>query len=187
MIRAFIALQLPTEIRTRIAMIRPAIPDARWVDPDDMHLTLRFLGTCEEPTLDEICEHLSELDQGPLDLTPTELGCFGHSHMRAVWIGIEKTEALDNLRRQVERIAQDVGLEPDGRKFAPHVTLARMTRAPSAGVARALGEHGRTDLPPFRSHVMTALSSGRSRGGGPYRVEAHFDLEQEPAPHDQQT
>ncbi|MEO0619667.1 MAG: RNA 2',3'-cyclic phosphodiesterase [Pseudomonadota bacterium] len=187
MIRAFVALELPANIRERLAMIRPAIPDARWVEADDMHLTLRFLGACQEPVLDDICERLADVTPGPLELIPSELGCFGHSHMRAVWIGIEKADALDHLRRHVERIAQNAGLEPDGRKYAPHITLARMTRAPSPSVARALGEQGRTRIPAFHVRTMTVLSSGRSRGGGPYRVEARYDLEPENKVHDQQT
>ena len=94
-----------------------------------------------------------------------------------LWAGVEAGEPLDALYRANDRAARAAGLEPEGRAFKPHVTLARMRGGRQQAVARFLGENGGLRTQPFMATRFVLLSARPGSGGGPYVVEAEFPFE----------
>lgn len=163
-------------MRDRLSLLRANLPNARWVAPEDYHLTLRFIGDCDGPTIAQLVDALATIEAEPFIVQPEGLGTFGHDKPRALWVGISENPALLQLKQQVDGIVRQVGLPLDGRKYTPHITLARMSHTRSSAVARALDGLGTPLITAFTVDAFALYSSGRSRGGGPYAVEETFPL-----------
>ncbi|MBJ7603183.1 MAG: RNA 2',3'-cyclic phosphodiesterase [Candidatus Dormibacteraeota bacterium] len=114
-------------LATFLAAAREAMPGFRWVEPQNLHLTLRFLGYLDETTVARLITELSGLRAQPFELGVSELGIFGGSGLaRVVWLGVRRgAQPLIELAAQVEDVCRRVGLPPADRQFRAHVTLAR--------------------------------------------------------------
>jgi RNA 2',3'-cyclic 3'-phosphodiesterase len=129
--RLFVALPMPEEIAAELDRLRVGLPAVRWTDPERFHLTLRFIGEVETGTFHEIGAALAEVAHPPIELRLKGLGQFPpRGAPQTLWAGVEDAEALGALKRRVERALASVGIEPDRRKFAPHVTLGRFRGSP---------------------------------------------------------
>ena len=95
---------------------------------------------------------------------------------RAVVAAVSPVSPLMELQAEHERLLQRLGLEPEGRKYTPHVTLARLRDSSSREVAEYLSTRGHFRSPPFRASRFVLYSSRASVGGGPYVVEAAYPL-----------
>ena len=130
MIRLFFGLELPGELRMRIEMLSAGIDRARWVAPENLHVTLRFIGEVEEPAMEEIAQEAAAIRFDPFPVTLSGAGHFERrGRVSAVWLGVEPDPALTALRDRIEAAAVRAGQPPEGRKFRPHVTVARLDRA----------------------------------------------------------
>jgi 2'-5' RNA ligase len=129
--RLFVALDLDAAIRASVAdllrELRPAAPDIKWVAPEAMHLTLKFIGEQPEAKLEAITESLATVAKpGPLNLRFHGLGCFPNERRpRVFWIGIETPPELARLAGAVEQALAPLGIEREKRPFSPHLTLGR--------------------------------------------------------------
>lgn len=178
MIRLFAALGLPEAVRERLALVRAPLPGARWLPPENMHVTLRFIGEVEPPAATEIDAALSRVAAPAFDLRLTELGTFGsRGRVRALWAGIEKSEALLCLQAKIEAACAHAGLEPEGRNFHPHVTLARCKDVREAPAAEFVATYGGFGLPAIPVDAFTLYSSRTGRSGAVYSPEAVYPLE----------
>ncbi len=165
MMRVFVALPLPEEIRGRLADLGGGVPGARWVDEDNLHLTLRFIGEVDEGVVADIDAGLTRLSVPAFELTLAGIGQFGSgSKARALWVGIERSDALAHLKAKVDTAVMRAGLRSDERKFAPHVTIARLRDAPKARVARFVQERAlfRTGPIPIDRFALFESSLGGS-------------------------
>ncbi|MCG8650283.1 MAG: RNA 2',3'-cyclic phosphodiesterase, partial [Pirellulales bacterium] len=124
--RLFSALEIPFEVGERLAGLRGGLMGARWVDPENYHITLRFAGDIDDPTAHELHSALASISMPSFSLMLDGLGSFGNRKPRSVWAGIAPSDPLLTLQRANERAAQKIGLPPEARNFHPHVTLARM-------------------------------------------------------------
>lgn len=176
--RLFSGLEIPPDIAQRLSSLRGGIEGARWVDPDNYHVTLRFIGDVDNATADRFDEALERIAGQPFEISLDGVGAFGGRKPRAVWVGVTANGALGNLRRANEQAAQKAGLLPETRNFHPHVTLARLRGAKTDAVARYLGECGSFLTQPFEVKRFVLFSSRDSKGGGPYVVERRYPLEQ---------
>jgi 2'-5' RNA ligase len=174
--RLFVGLELPESHRMRLSLVSGPLPGARWVEPEHMHITLRFAGDVDNPVADELVGFLDDIDVGSFELTVCDLGAFGGREPRVIYAGVEANPALEQLQRATERACRSAGLEPEARAFTPHVTLARLKNAKADQVARFLSSRGRFELPPFRVERFVLFSSRPHAGGGPYVVEETFGL-----------
>jgi 2'-5' RNA ligase len=174
--RIFTAIEMPEAMRLRLSLLRSPISGAKWVQPEDMHITLRFAGDIDGRTADDFADLLAEGSVPPFMATIAGCGAFGGRDPHVLWAGVTASGELDALYRANERAARAVGLEPDPRDFRPHVTLARMRRARQAEVARFLAENGGLRLEPFRVARFVLLSARPGSGGAPYAVEAAYPL-----------
>ncbi len=176
MTRLFTAIEIPPDISLDLAFMQGGIEGARWISQESHHLTLRFMGDVDGDLALEIRSALSGLASRPFELTLKGVGRFGTRKPRAVWAGVEKSQALVDLQLSHERMSQSLGLPPDTRNFTPHVTLARLRSPRLAEVERYLQGHSLYRSPPFTVERIVLYSSKPPHGGGPYAVEAVFPL-----------
>lgn len=175
--RLFTGLEIPAMLRTRLSLIRSPLEGAKWIEADNMHITVRFVGDIDDRTADEFADLLADVNTGPITVTIKGVGAFGGRDPRVLWAGVEAGPELEALYRANERAARAAGLPPDERDFKPHVTLARLRRARSHEVARFLEENGDLRTEPFVVSRFVLLSARPGTGGGPYAVEAAYPLE----------
>lgn len=175
--RLFSAIEIPPGIAERLTVLRAGLSGARWIDPENYHLTLRFIGDVDGPTARDFTYALGDIVAPPFELRLNGLGSFGGGKPRAIFADIAPSEGLEALRRANERAAREAGLPPEGRNFKPHVTLARLRSARPDAVAAYLERQGGIGPETFTVSRFVLYSSRNSVGGGPYVVEAAYPLE----------
>lgn len=181
--RLFIALSLPDEVRDRLALLGHGLPNARWVAPESLHLTLRFVGDLEGPQAHDLDDMLSTIDLPEFELTLSGLGTFDEGRrLRSLWVGVEPSEPLQRLQAKVETAAQRAGLPAERRKFKPHVTLARFKDNPSElKLQHYLAANALFRCGPFPVEEFVLYSSFLAHTGALYAPEAVYPLERVPA------
>lgn len=175
MIRLFTALALPPELAGRLAALEAGIPGARWVEPRNLHITLRFIGEVDGGMAQEVHECLAEIRAAAFEVTLSGFGTFGSRSPNALWAGVEKAPELAHLQAKVDSALARAGVAAEGRKFVPHVTLARLKNAPVPRLQAFIAGHS-----PFRD-AFTAESfvlfrSHLGRGGAEYEALAEYPL-----------
>lgn len=174
--RLFTALEIPRDAALSLSLLRGGLPGARWIDVENYHLTLRFIGDVEGHVADEIANALDRVRRPAFGLALSGVGQFGGRKPHSVWAGVAASPDLFALQAEIERICQRLGLPADPRKFLPHVTLARLKNASPEAVAGYLSARGNFSAMPFRVGRFVLMSSRESTGGGPYVVEEAWPL-----------
>ena len=176
--RLFTGLELPPDIAQSLALLRGGLPGARWIDPENYHLTLRFIGDVDDMVAREAMLMLGRVKRGgAFDLHMEGITSFGGRKPRAVVAGVAPSQPLIEMQAEQERLMQRIGLEPEGRKYTPHVTLARLRESSNRDVAHYLAARGLFRTASFRVDRFLLYSARASVGGGPYVVEAEYPLE----------
>lgn len=174
--RIFTGLEVPKLVAQSLSMLRGGLPGARWIDPENYHVTLRFIGDVDDQTALEVASLLGRVRRTSFELRFDTLSSFGGRRPRAVIATLAQNAALMELQAEHERLMQRVGLEPEGRKYTPHVTLARLRNSSSWQVADYLATRALLAPLPFTASRFVLFSSRTSVGGGPYLVEAAYPL-----------
>lgn len=173
MIRLFAALPLPDNVRARLAALSNGIEGARWVAAEDLHITLRFIGDIQEDRGDDAYAALGAVQFEPISVTLSGAGHFGTAaKAHSIWIGVERTPELAALHERIDRALVRAGFPPEGRKFLPHVTLARLGRARSHHVRGWLEANGAFFALPFAAGSFVLYESRRAH----YLPLAEFPL-----------
>lgn len=173
--RLFTAIEIPAEVGLGLSMLRGGLSGARWIDPENYHITLRFVGDVDEVLAREVMYTLGQVRRRAFDLSLGGLDQFGGHKPRSLFASVRTNPALMELQAEHERLMQRLGLTPD-RSYKPHVTLARLRDASSWQVADYLASRGSYRSEPFRVPRFVLFSSRDSVGGGPYLVEAAYPL-----------
>jgi len=177
MYRLFVAIDLPAEVKERLRALCGGLPGARWVDGEQLHLTLRFIGEVDGGVRDEIAGGLAEVQAAAFPLALQGVGHFPpRGQPRVVWVGVERSPPLIHLHGRVESALAAAGMERDGRKFSPHITLARLTATPATRVGRYLEEFGLFRTEPFPVDEFTLYSSTLTRHGAVHTPVATYPL-----------
>jgi 2'-5' RNA ligase len=174
--RLFTGIEIPPGIAQMLDMLRGGLPGARWIDRENYHITLRFLGDIDDRAAQEAANMLDRVERAPFDLHLEGLASFGGRKPRAVVASVAPEPALLDLQAEQERLMRRIGLDPEARKFTPHVTLARLRGSSSLDVAEYLSARGYFRTAPFRVERFVLFSSRASTGGGPYVVEEEYPL-----------
>jgi 2'-5' RNA ligase len=175
--RLFTGLEIPRHVAESLAMMRGGLPGARWIDPENYHLTLRFIGDVDHAVAREVMQILGRVERRSFEIAFNGLEHFGGKKPRAVIAMVAANGRLAELQAEHERILQRIGLPPEQRKFTPHVTLARLRDSSSREVADYLSIRGAFKTPPFPVTRFVLFSSRASVGGGPYVIEAAYPLQ----------
>ena len=174
--RLFTGIEIPSGVAQSLATLRGGLPGARWIEPDNYHMTLRFIGDVDDTVAREVISLLARVQRRSFELRVEDLKSFGGRTPRAVVATLGPTPAVSELQAEHERLMQRVGLEPEGRKYIPHVTLARLRESSSRQVADYLALRAPFRSAPFMVSRFVLFSSRASIGGGPYVVEAAYPL-----------
>ena len=174
--RLFVALEIPREAALSLSLLRGGLHGARWIDVENYHMTLRFIGDVDAPTADELVHALDRVHRPEFSLSLVGMGSFGSRKPHSLWAGVSASPDLIALQAEIERICQRLGLKPDPRKFTPHVTLARLRGARVDDVVGYLSARSNFRADPFTVSRFVVLSSRESVGGGPYVTEEAYPL-----------
>jgi len=139
-IRSFIAIELPDKLRLELGQLETQLkaarhPRVKWVDPNGIHLTLKFLGNIAADRTGEITEMMEEAARGipPFHLDIKDLGVFPNlKRAQVAWVGVSgEVDKLKQLQQRLESNLERLGFTPESRAFTPHLTLARLRQASS--------------------------------------------------------
>ncbi len=136
-VRAFIAIDLPDEVINRLRVVSRELQrkvsdvPVRWVPPENIHLTLKFLGDVSVRNLDLLAKmiQVEAAERRPFEFSVGGLGAFpGTNNPRVIWVGVEAPSELKSLQRGIETAASRLGYAEERREFRPHLTLGRVSR-----------------------------------------------------------
>jgi RNA 2',3'-cyclic 3'-phosphodiesterase len=175
--RLFTGLELPGAVAGQLALMRGGVAGARWLEPEDYHITLRFIGDIDARTARDIAETLGDIRRPKARVRFEELSWFGGDKPRAIVAKVKADPTLMDLQAEQERRLRRIGIEPETRKYTPHVTLARLRGVRQASVASYLAERGALIADAFTAERFALYSAREGSGGGPYIVEAAYPLD----------
>ena len=177
MIRTFIAVQLEDSIRIRLNELGRTIPGARPVPPEQIHLTLRFIGDIDGTLFQDVRECLAGVEARALTLSIRGVGHFPPRGMpRVVWAGVEPAAALQTLRSSINQALAAVGIPVEERAYHPHITIARLKNSPIGRVADFLTSNSLLQSPPFTVNSFTLFTSSLTAKGAIHSSAAKYPL-----------
>ena len=178
--RLFIAVRPPEVVRDRLVDAMEGIEGARWVDEENLHLTLRFVGEVERPAANDLAEALARIECPRFDLRVAGVGAFDRtrrhsSYPHAVWARVPLTAPLEGLRRKVERACDLAGLGRETRRFSPHITLARTDRS-TGPLGDWLATWGDLAAGPWTAEEFVLFESHLGHTGAAYEEVVRYAL-----------
>ncbi len=188
--RLFVAVELPPPVRDQIAAIQEGLRDlplpVRWVRPEGIHLTLRFIGEVGKERLEAIREALVRLPGdgiSPFRIGAAGVGTFPESGApRVLWVGLHgDLEAIARLAQGVESALTAIGIPAEPRPFRPHLTLGRVRGRERGDWREYLRKHDRTEAGQIPVDGFCLFESQLGPGGATYRILARFGLSGETA------
>jgi RNA 2',3'-cyclic 3'-phosphodiesterase len=174
--RLFTGLELPDAVAAQLALARGGVAGARWIEPEDYHITLRFIGDVDGAAARDVAETLGDIRRPQAPVRFQGLSSFGGGKPRAIIAKIKAEPALIDLQAEQERRLRRIGLEPETRKFLPHVTLAKLRGVRARAMADYLALRGALVAESFMAGRFVLYSARDGSGGGPYVVEAAYPL-----------
>jgi len=176
MLRLFVGIGFPPELKLRLSLLCSGIPGVKWVDPGNFHLTLRFIGEIGEDVAADIDDALSRLRARRFSVEIAGTGVFGGEKPHSLWVGVERTPELVGLRDKIEQALIRAGLPPEPRKFAPHVTLARLRNPPLDKLRDFLTANAQFRAEPLPVEGFSLIASFPTKAGSVYEDQAEYPL-----------
>jgi RNA 2',3'-cyclic 3'-phosphodiesterase len=176
MLRLFVGIEFQPELKLRLSLLQSGIAGARWIDPGNFHLTLRFIGEIDEGTAADVDAALLRLKARPLSMQLAGVGVFGDQKLRTLWVGVEREPALSALQGKIELALIRAGLPPEPRKFAPHVTLARLRDPRRGELQEFLAAHAQFRAEKLRVDRFSLIASYPTKAGSVYEDQADYPL-----------
>lgn len=177
MIRLFVAVDLPEKMQPTLSTMGGTIAGSRPVPPDQLHLTLKFIGEVDTAGLVDVKESLQEIRFSPFNMQLKGVGHFPpRGEPKVIWAGVTPTKEVTQLRNKIEKALAETGIPREKRKFSAHLTLCRLKNTPAQKVARFLAENSFFESPEFEVHEFKLYSSVLSRKGAIHTVEDIFKL-----------
>lgn len=174
--RLFVAIRPPEPVRARLLAAMGGVGGARWQSEDQLHLTLRFIGEVDRHQAEDVHAALGGVHHPRFEIALAGVGSFDRrGEPTALWAAVAPQEPLRTLHKKVDQAIARVGIEPDRRAFAPHITLARLPR--NAGpVGSFLEASGRLTSLPFRVDDFCLYESRLTPEGAVYSVVERYAL-----------
>jgi 2'-5' RNA ligase len=187
-VRLFVALEIPAAVRDNLAAQIKELRDLpvplagqrlRWVRPENLHVTLKFVGEVEAAKLDGIRSALTAIGlDAPVDLHFRGLGFFpDEKYPRVLWVGLHAPRNLPVLARDIDRALEGQGIARDERAFTPHLTLARFESSGlHEGLRTAIQKNSEREFGAFQAHEFHLIQSKLKPSGAEYTTLASFPL-----------
>jgi len=175
--RYFVGIDLPKDVKDELKYIESAMLGAKWTKSDQYHLTIRFIGELDTELIEKLCEQLEKVEAERVPLTVEGVGQFPpKGEPKILWAGVEKDEALLNLKQIIEEQVNSIGFEKDKRNYTPHITLARLRRPRVRDIKEFVNVHSSLELPRYEVDSFHLYSSEMTEEGPVYKVEKSFRL-----------
>jgi 2'-5' RNA ligase len=176
MLRLFVGIEFPPELKLHLSMLETGIAGAKWVDAGNFHLTLRFIGEVSEAVAADIDAALGRVRARRFTLQLAGTGIFGGGKPRALWVGVERHPDLVTLHDRIEQALTRIALEPEPRKFAPHVTLARLRDPVLGQLGEFLAANAQFRAAPLPVERFSLIASFPTKAGSIYEDQADYPL-----------
>jgi 2'-5' RNA ligase len=180
--RLFVAIALPEETKRELESLCNGLPGVYWRAPEQIHLTLRYIGTVDGGRFADIRQALARVASEPFELILSGVGFFPFRKTpEAIWVVAEKSDPLARLRERVETALAAGGVQLERKRFRPHVTLGRFAGNHSRGnnydrMAAWLARFSLFRARPVAVGSFGLFSSARSSQGPSYRLEEEYPL-----------
>lgn len=175
--RLFVGLDFPWETKQLLASLAGGVPGARWVPPENYHLTLRFIGEVPAYAAEEIHHALASLRARAFPLVLAGMGTFAKGGQATqLWVGVERNPLLEALRNKVEIALQRTGCEPERRRFTPHITLARLREPAPGKLVGFVQSHNLFRAGPMPVEHFVLFSSQLGKEASVYTPEVEYAL-----------
>jgi 2'-5' RNA ligase len=187
--RTFIAIDIPEDIRAELARLQEELQsqvdirkgDVKWVEPQSMHLTLKFLGEVPDNQIAEVCNIVKDIAEGHLafDFAVREVGSFGGRSARVLWVGagLDNPELLEVQQHLEDKLAA-AGWPKEGRQFSGHLTLCRIRNSKAgAKLAAAIQPYQDYDLGIVRAGALVVYESQLTPQGPMYTPIGSYQLQ----------
>lgn len=176
--RLFTALDPPEAVRNQMAALQaPDALDARWTDPEQFHVTVRFIGDASPDQAARYEDALAGMEAPAVEARPYGLDVLPSRRNPSVLIiGLERSDDLMALYEAVSEALEGEGLAPEDRSYRPHVTLARLTDVPAETVHEFLDTHEADGLGSFHVDTLTLYESTLTPDGAVHEPRANFSL-----------
>lgn len=177
MIRLFIAIPVPRNIRLILSRMGESLPYARAVPEEQLHLTLRFIGDVEGTTFLDLRESLKKLPAPSFDLSIQGVDHFSsRGKPRVIWAGVRPAEPVVQLKRRIDNCLKTCSIANDKRKYSPHITLARLKDTPVRRVSEFLAGNAFLHFDAFKVDSFHLYSSKLTQKGAIHTLEAAYPL-----------
>jgi len=168
--RLFIAIELPEDTRCKLLALKRDIPGVRWVSPEQLHLTLLFLGEVEDNKLEQLILAMSKIKVAPFTLNFSKTGCFPRSDApKVLWVGLDQLPALNALAATVRAAVSSFSVPLEWSPFSPHITLARVKQPGSFDISCFLNQAIREKFAPIHVREFVLFSSTLTQQGAIHR------------------
>ena len=175
--RLFVGLDLPRAARDALAALQGGLEGARWLPPENFHITLRFIGEVDRRQANDIADELAAARAAPFEARLAGAGLFRTGRRaRALWAGVAPAPELLDAKRQADAACARAGLGPPERRFTPHVTLARLSRAAPEAAERRAAELAGAVAGAFPVEEIVLFESHLGAEGARYERAARFPL-----------
>jgi 2'-5' RNA ligase len=140
--RLFVALPIPAYVKEQLADLNQPIDGARWQEPSQIHLTLKFLGETNSDRTQDLIIHLQNIVLSAFSISIKGFGYFPKGkHPKVLWAGVSKNKALVKLQSKVEKTCVELGFKAENRSFKPHITIARLKGTPKRDIVTFINQH----------------------------------------------
>ncbi len=185
-IRTFVAVDIDSAVRDRVAGLvgrfRAAGADVKWVQPQNLHITLKFLGDVDAKEIHRVCGAVQDAvaDAAPFEFEVRGAGAFPKPNRpRTVWLGIAQgQEEMIDLNQRIEPALEKLGFRREARRFQPHLTIGRVRRGGPAvaELGKLIGEQADVELGLTKVPEVIVFSSELDRSGPTYEALARAPL-----------
>ena len=177
--RLFVAIDLPETIKNQVLeLTRFGMRGVKWVNLDQFHLSLRFIGEVDQHSFESIKTCLSKIRGSTCNLTLNGIGTFPmNKNPRVIWTGVEKNELLGQVRNKVEHQLSQIGISSERRKYHPHVTLGRVKENKIKGLGDYVAQYALFRSETFLVDNFVLFSSKLTPKGAIYTKEMTYPLD----------
>ena len=188
-IRSFIAIEVPQDLKSRMEEVQRELrrteADVKWVRPDAIHLTLKFLGSIRREDVERISQAVGPVigHWKPFEVCILGMGCFPNlRNPRVVWVGVDRgKQSLTSLQHEVEKRMAELSFPPEDRPFSPHLTLGRVrSLRGKANLSQAVESRKGVEVGIFQAREVILFRSELKPSGAVYTKLKEFPMGKEP-------
>ncbi|PJZ67033.1 RNA 2',3'-cyclic phosphodiesterase [Leptospira wolffii] len=174
--RTFIGISLSEETKESLHRICIGLEGIRWLDPENFHLTLAFLGELDPDRIEIVSEICSEIRSEPFRIDIKGVGIFGHKSPEVLYTSVIASEELKNLQKSLDSSLRRAGFSLEKKEYKPHITIGRFRKTQEKKLNQYLQEFETFELPGIQVSEFHIFSSRTGPEGAMYRVEETYPL-----------